>query len=231
MLSMSTSFIYVYLCMKKKILIGGWVLVLILVVLFVLLKPQAPDNWVAVLTENPKDVLPLPQLDPQTARYYTLQAWSELKWTGRKVGWYNNGTVAVTKWAFGVDDQWTAAGKFVIDMNTIKIVDMSEDSLLYDKLLDHLRNGFFSVDKYPTVEFDLKKAVKNVWGVYTIVGDLTLRWVKKEITFPAQVDIGETSMTAKANFFVDRTAWGIDEVIQIADKYIEFGVDFTFDRK
>lgn len=54
--------------------------------------------------------------------------------------------------------------------------------------------------------------------------------MSREISFPAQVEITEDSMMAKANFFVDRTEWGIDEVIQIADKYIEFGVDLTFDR-
>gem|GEM_PF-1911588 len=54
--------------------------------------------------------------------------------------------------------------------------------------------------------------------------------MSREITFPAQVTITEDVMTAKANFFVDRTQWGIDEVIQIADKYIEFGADFSFER-
>jgi len=44
------------------------------------------------------------------------------------------------------------------------------------------------------------------------------------------VKITDDTMTAKANFFVDRTEWGIDEVIQIADKYIEFGVDLSFER-
>lgn len=183
-----------------------------------------------VTVTDGNETLPLPQL-AENARYYNLQAWSIMQWTGRKIWGYNNGTVSITKWAFGVDDTGTAAGKFVIDMNSIKILDMSEDNMLYDTLLEHLRTGFFAVDNYPTVTFDLKQAVKKSGGVYTIVWDLTMRWVTREISFPAQVNITEDSMIAKANFFVDRTARWIDEVIQIADKYIQFGVDLVFDRK
>jgi polyisoprenoid-binding protein YceI len=132
--------------------------------------------------------------------------------------------------AFVIDDEGNAAGKFIIDMNTIAITDMTQDNPMYNQLLNHLRDGFFAVEEYPTVEFDLKKAIKKSGGMYDIIGNLKLKGVSREITFPAQVEIGETEMTAKANFFVDRTAWGIDEVIQIADKYIEFGVDFVFER-
>jgi polyisoprenoid-binding protein YceI len=66
--------------------------------------------------------------------------------------------------------------------------------------------------------------------MYTVVGNLQLKGVSREITFPAEIVIQENEVLVKANFFIDRTAWGIDEVIQIADKYIEFGIDFVFER-
>lgn len=155
---------------------------------------------------------------------------SQLTWTGRKVGGYHDGTVNMAQGAFVIDDEGTAAGKFIIDMRTIAINDMESSNPMYNQLLDHLKDGFFAVEEYPTVEFDLKKAVKRSGGMYDIIGDLKLKGIKREIAFPAQVELTEDSMTAKANFFVDRTEWGIDEVIQIADKYIEFGVDFEFER-
>jgi len=65
--------------------------------------------------------------------------------------------------------------------------------------------------------------------MYTVVGNLQLKGVTREITFPAEIVIQENAVTVKADFFIDRTAWGIDEVIQIADKYIEFGIDFVFE--
>jgi hypothetical protein len=49
--------------MKQKILIGVAGLVLLLLVLFIVLKPKAPDfGSIAVVTENDNAVLPLPEL-------------------------------------------------------------------------------------------------------------------------------------------------------------------------
>ncbi len=216
--------------MKKNLLIGGGVVIIVLVILFFLLKPKAPEfGSIAVVTQDENAVLQLPQLGENVKRYM-LASNSQLTWTGRKVGWYHDGIVDISQGAFVIDDKGTAAGKFVIDMQTIVINDMESSNPMYNQLLDHLKDGFFSVTEYPTVEFDLKKAIKKSGGMYDIVGNLRLKWVSREITFPAQVKITDDTMTAKANFFVDRTEWGIDEVIQIADKYIEFGVDLSFER-
>jgi polyisoprenoid-binding protein YceI len=216
--------------MKKNLFMGAGIVLIVLVVLFFALKPKAPEfGSIAVVTQDDSAVLALPQLG-ENVRRYMLESNSQMTWTGRKIGWYHDGTVNLSQGAFVIDDAWTAAGKFIIDMKTIAITDIEPSNPMYNQLLNHLRDGFFSVDQYPTVEFDLKKATKKSADMYEIVGDLKLKWVSREITFPAQVAITEDSMTAKANFFVDRTQWGIDEVIQIADKYIEFGVNFVFER-
>lgn len=223
-------FCFWFIVMKKNLLIGGGIVLLVLVILFFALKPQAPEfGSIAVVTQDDSAVLALPELG-ENVRRYMLEPNSQMTWTGRKVGWYHDGTVNLSQGAFVIDDEGTAAGKFIIDMNTIVISDIDSWNPMYNQLLDHLKDGFFSVDQYPTVEFDLKKATKRSTDMYEIVGNLILKGVSREITFPAQVAITEDSMTAKASFFVDRTEWGIDEVIQIADKYIEFGVDFTFER-
>lgn len=216
--------------MKKNLLIGWAIALIVLIVLFFALKPKAPEfGSIAVVTQDETAVLQLPELWDNVRRYMLAQN-SQLTWTGRKVGGYHDGTVNMAQGAFVIDDEGTAAGKFIIDMRTIAINDMESSNPMYNQLLDHLKDGFFAVEEYPTVEFDLKKAVKRSGGMYDIIGDLKLKGIKREIAFPAQVEFTEDSMTAKANFFVDRTEWGIDEVIQIADKYIEFGVDFEFER-
>jgi len=216
--------------MKRNFLIGWGVVFVVLIILFFALKPKAPDFWsIAVVTQDESAVLQLPELG-ENVRRYMLEPNSQLTWTGRKVGGYHEGTVDISQGAFVIDDAGVAAGKFIIDMKTIAINDMESSNPMYNQLLDHLKDGFFSVDDYPTAEFDLKQAIKKSGGIYEIVGNLKLKWVSREITFPAQVTITEDVMTAKANFFVDRTQWGIDEVIQIADKYIEFGADFSFER-
>jgi polyisoprenoid-binding protein YceI len=43
-----------------------------------------------------------------------------------------------------------------------------------------------------------------------VSGNLTLRDITKNISFPARVTIGASSLTAKADFNIDRTMWGMN---------------------
>jgi polyisoprenoid-binding protein YceI len=215
--------------MKQKILISAAWLFLLLLILFVVLKPKTPDfGSIAVVTQNDNAILPLPELGDNVVRY-RLEPDSFMTWTGRKIGWFHDGTVDISLGAIVIDDDANAAAKFIIDMNSIVITDMSQDNPMYNQLLNHLRDGFFDVRSYPTVVFDLKKAIKKSSIMYDMIGDLKIKWVTREITFPAQVEFVDQSLFVRANFFIDRTQWWIDEVIQIADKYIELGIDFAFE--
>jgi len=216
--------------MKKNFLIGAVVVFVILGILFFALKPKAPDfASIAVVTENDMDILPLPELGSDLTRYAVAPS-SQIAWTGRKIGGFHYGTIDVSQWWFVIDDDGNAAGKFIIDMNTIAIADMQSDNPMHNQLLTHLRGGFFAVDDYPTATFDLKQAIPWSRDVYTIVGNLRLKWINKEIRFPAEIQIDDEQVLVTANFFIDRTVWGITEVIEIADKYIELGIDLVFER-
>jgi polyisoprenoid-binding protein YceI len=43
-----------------------------------------------------------------------------------------------------------------------------------------------------------------------ISGNLKLKGVVKNVTFPAKVDITENAVSAVANFDIDRTLWGMN---------------------
>jgi polyisoprenoid-binding protein YceI len=148
--------------MKKNILLGAGVVLLVLLILFVILKPKAPDfGSIAVVTENDNAIIPLPELSEDISRY-RVQPGSQLLRTGRKIGGFHYGTVDVSQGAIVLDDAGeVVAGKFIINMDSIAITDMSSDNPLYNQLLDHLRDGFFAVDEYPSAGFDLKKAEKK----------------------------------------------------------------------
>lgn len=56
-----------------------------------------------------------------------------------------------------------------------------------EKRDEHLRNNdFFAVSQYPRITFKSTKFVKSSTG-YDVTGDLTLRGVTKEVTFPLTV--------------------------------------------
>lgn len=83
--------------MKKNLLIGAGIALVVLVILFFALKPKAPDfGSIAVITQDESAVLELPELG-ENARRYMLEPNSQLTWTGRKVGGYHEGTVDVSQ--------------------------------------------------------------------------------------------------------------------------------------
>lgn len=88
-----------------------------------------------------------------------------------------------------------------IDMNST----WSDD----EKLTAHLKSpDFFGVKNNPTAKFVTSKVVKGIDG-YTITGRLTLNGKSKDVTFPANIQIGRTGLTLTSNFKIDRNDWGI----------------------
>ncbi len=56
---------------------------------------------------------------------------------------------------------------------------------------------FFDVAKFPTIEFVSRKVVPGDGNAFTLVGDLTLKGVTKEVTF--ECEFGGTVVDAKGN--------------------------------
>ena len=126
-----------------------------------------------------------------------------------------------------MDGKTVVAGKFIIDMPSLQALDVEGGTK--EKLEAHLKGWFFAVESFPTATFVIKGTEKKSGQLY-MIGDLTLKWVTKQISFPALVDYDWDTVTAEANFFIDRTEWGVNEVIDIADKYIEFGINLVFQK-
>ena len=141
-------------------------------------------------------------------------AGSKLDWTGSKVTGKHNGAVSLKEGSLDVEKGTLKAGHFVIDLNTITNVDLT-DAATNAKLLGHLKSeDFFDVAKFPTAEFKVTKveALKGAKAggpTHTITGDLTLKGVTKPVSFPATVTVGKDSTEAVATIKVDRTLFGL----------------------
>lgn len=95
-------------------------------------------------------------------------------------------------------------GSFVVDMNTIEAT--SQEGGGKTRLENHLKNeDFFNVEKYPTSVLMFKKIKTNKDGNYTITADLTIKEVKKSITF----DINVKSNSATATLNIDRKLFNL----------------------
>lgn len=80
-----------------------------------------------------------------------------------------------------------------------------------DRLTNHLKSAdFFEVDTYPTATFESSSIAAAAEGGYTVTGTLDLHGVSKQITFPAQIEVGEEEIRASAEFSLKRFDFGIE---------------------
>ncbi len=138
---------------------------------------------------------------------------SVLSWTGAKITeTVHYGTVNITEGSLAFNGGNLEAGNFVIDMNSIVSLDLTEDNGK-SKLEGHLKSGdFFMTEQFPTAKFEVTSAspLTGVEGAtHTISGNLTIKDVTKGITFPANVSLTEGGVTATAKFSINRNEWGV----------------------
>jgi polyisoprenoid-binding protein YceI len=142
---------------------------------------------------------------------------SSLGWTGSKPTGKHNGSIKITEGNIEVSDNKVVSGSFMIDMKSITNLDM-QGSKGQKGLEGHLKSpDFFDVEKFPTAKFDITGCVPFAAGEKTILegathmlsGNLELKGVVKNISFPAVVKMDGSAVTASSDFNIDRTLWDI----------------------
>jgi hypothetical protein len=127
---------------------------------------------------------------------------SLLVWTGSALGKAHFGTVDF-EGSLGASDGKLMSGLLIFDMRTINTQDLVGSSK--EKLDNHLKNkDFFNIEQFPSAQL----AIKSFDGE-NLIGDLTIKEITKEITFPAELKIKTNSIIGKANFTINRTDYGI----------------------
>ena len=148
-------------------------------------------------------------------KIYTVDASSTVTWTGSKPTGKHSGTFSVKEGSFIVKDNTLVGGKFTIDINSLNNQDLATDTAMKAKLEGHLKSSdFFDVAKYPTANFEITEvqastdtSKKDV--THIIKGNLTLKDSTKNISIPARVTVDAATLTATADFSIDRTLWGM----------------------
>jgi polyisoprenoid-binding protein YceI len=156
---------------------------------------------------------------------------SEVMFTGNGVGKNHPGKFSVDKGTIMVADGKVTGGKFNIAVSSMKMSE--EGEAIQTKLAGHLLSGdFFDSAKYPSAIFEITSvapytATPGVASVvaganYTVSGNLTLKDVTKNVSFPANIAVLGNTVTAKANFNIDRTIWGMSygNDKSLGDKFI-----------
>jgi polyisoprenoid-binding protein YceI len=156
---------------------------------------------------------------------------SKVEWVATKVTAYHTGTLNVKSGELVVQDGNVTGGNFVLDMSSIVVSGPAgSDAKANEKLLGHLKSAdFFDVAANPEATFTITSVApfsgtakdsadprqesiskyKVTNPTHTVSGNLTLKGVTKNITFPAQLTISGNSASAVAKFNINRQDWNI----------------------
>lgn len=125
---------------------------------------------------------------------------SVLYWKGSKPTGSHNGTIKLKDGSLRVNNGNIDSGTFVVDMSTIKNLDIKSEKYAAN-LVKHLSNAdFFDVTKYPTSKFVVTKS-ENKNGKLEVTGDLTIKGITKSISFPASLSESNGVITFKSDTF------------------------------
>jgi len=138
---------------------------------------------------------------------------SKVHWVGKKVTGQHNGTLSLKSSEVWVEGKDVTHASITMDMNSIVCEDLT-DPEWNKKLVDHLKSDdFFSSDKFPQATFVTKGFSPNVEAGssenYAVTGDLTIKGITKEVSFPVSVEVNGTQLTANGTATLDRTKWDI----------------------
>jgi polyisoprenoid-binding protein YceI len=171
---------------------------------------------------------------------YKVDSNQTVQFIGTKPVGQHQGTFNIKEGEFFVkNDALVTGGKLVIDINSLQVTD-ADTSGAY-KLKGHLLSpDFFDAAANGTATFEItsvepytpdstNKIVLD-GATNTVKGNLTLKGVTKNVTFPAAITVTPATVTARANFNVNRTDWGLvygnDQ--SLGDKFIRPEVNISF---
>jgi polyisoprenoid-binding protein YceI len=133
---------------------------------------------------------------------------SKVEWTGKKVTGQHTGTIDVQQGTLEVNNGKLTGGKIVMDMQSIKNVDLT-DQEYNAKLINHLKSDdFFSVTKYPTSLLEITK-VEGTGANLTVTGNLSIKGKTNPVSFPVTVSKSGKENVYKGTITVDRSKYDV----------------------
>jgi polyisoprenoid-binding protein YceI len=140
---------------------------------------------------------------PPGATVYTLGPGTRVSWEGSKrVGSHTGAFEGVAGRVVVPEAGFEGA---VIEA-TVRMESLSSDNRLLTRVLRG--DAWFDIDDYPVARFR-STAVEPVGETYVVVGDLTMKGRSRQVTFPVRVGRDGATLTADAQFTVQRSWWGV----------------------
>ena len=159
---------------------------------------------------------------------------STITWKGTKPTGSHNGEVMLKDGDLLVEDGKVKGGEFVIDMGSIKVLDIPADNEGHGKLVGHLTSAdFFDVAQFPTSKFVITN-VEDKGDKIHVTGNLQIKDVTKSITIPATVSTENGVTTFKSDTFnINRADFNVKYGSKsffdnLKDKFIDDMMEMSF---
>ena len=153
-----------------------------------------------------------------TEKYVVNIDESVIEWRGFKPTGTHSGTINIENGVFQMDNGVLQSGTFLINMKTITCTDLEGE--MKGNLEAHLKGtvegkegDFFDVNKFPTAAFEItgSQAGEDGNSMSKLSGNLAIKGMKHNITFPVEVNVQDDRIIIKSeSFTIDRTKWGIN---------------------
>ncbi len=151
---------------------------------------------------------------------------SKLTWKGYKPTGSHTGTITLASGNIAVKNNKLTGGTFVADMSTIKDADGSA------KLEGHLKSeDFFEIVVFPTSKFEIIKSEIKA-GKIQVTGNMAIKGVTKQITFPATFVVNNDNVTLTSDTFqINRADFNVKYKSKtffndLKDKFVNDEFDF-----
>ena len=140
----------------------------------------------------------------ENKRFKVVNTQSNIDWVGRKITGAHNGIISVKGGELIVNGDKLTSGKVIVDVASIKILDLT-DPVTNAQFAGHLASDdFFSTEKYPEAILE----ITSVSGEH-LESNLTIKGITHPIGFDAVVSIDGDTLIATGKVVIDRTKFGM----------------------
>jgi polyisoprenoid-binding protein YceI len=137
-------------------------------------------------------------------KFTIISAQSSIDWVGKRPTGAHNGTIAIKEGELILNEERLTGGKIIVDMASIKILDIA-DPATNAQFVGHLASDdFFSADEYPEATLD----ITSVLGKH-VEGNLTIKGICHPVGFDAAMAIDRDTLIATGKLVIDRTLYGM----------------------
>jgi len=157
------------------------------------------------------------KVKPATGVFYKVAPESRVYWIGSKPTGKHEGYFSLKAGELALKDNQIVGGHFAIDVHSLIVTDIKDEAKNKD-LKDHLLSeDFFDAAQFGISRFVLVKTeplsagaeVKLAGATHNVTGNLSIKGKEQSITFPAIIGITDETITAKADFTINRSEFGM----------------------